>query len=377
MATILSYTKSTYGSPYGYYRCDVSVSNRTSSSVTITATAYGYLQYSTSYLGTGSGNGLNAGLYVGGAWRNWTLKPTTTKWSGQTVHSASASFTITGLSASQTSLTGVQFRVLRSNTSNTATSMSAKSCSNITFAASNNADVFNPQNMSPILGEYTDVISATTYYPYHTLVVSATTNGASHSQTIASKYTTNTTINWNPATYGSWFPTDSKYLTATLTNTGYASTTSSAGNSSTWNLIVTMPDELGKPSKPTASITSRNATTTTITLTRPSTYKYGATFGSWDLECSHGTIEIKDPNNAPNVATLTVPSGINETVVVYVKAIDSRGISSDELPVVCYTRQYGSLVYKDGVWVSSKPYYYNNGWEEANSYYYNSGWKKS
>lgn len=377
MATIFPYTKSTYGSPYAFYRCDISVSNRTSTSITITATAYGYLQYSSSYIGTGTGTGLNAGLYVGGAWHNWTLKSSSTKWRGTTVHSASVSFTISGLTASQTSLTGIQFRVLRSVTSNTAASLSAKSCSNITFSASVSADAISPQNTAPLLGQTTAIISATASYPYHRLTVSASTNGTNHSIPITTLYRDLTTITWEEDAYGSWFPTDSKYLTVTLTNTGYSSTSSAAGYSSTANIIITMPRSIGKPSKPTASITSRNATTTTITLTRPSTYKYGATFGSWDLECSHGTVEIKDPNNAPNVATLTVPSGINETVVVYVKAIDSRGISSDELPVVCYTRQYGSLVYKDGVWVSSKPYYYNNGWKEANSYYYNSGWKKS
>lgn len=375
MATILAYTKSTYGSPYAFYRCDVSVSGRTATSVTITATAYGYLQYSTSFINKGSGMGIVAGLYVGGAWHNWTLKADSVKWSGTTVHSATASFTVSGLTASQTSLTGVQFRVLRSNTSNTAASMSAKSCSNITISASNNADVLNPQNNAPVLGQGDTMISQNTYYAYHDLVASATTNGANHSKTLASKYTTATSVTWDAATYGSWFPTDSKYLTVTLTNTGYTSTTSAAGLSYTVNIVMSMPQSLGKPSLPGASITSRNATTTTITLTRPTTYKYGATFGEWDLECSHGTVTIADPDNAPNVATLTVPSGTNETVVVYVKAIDSRGIPSDELPIVCYTRQYGPLVYKDGVWVYSKPYYYNSGWKASDAYVYNSGWK--
>lgn len=134
-ATLVSAKKSTTGSPYAFYTFSYSVGTRTATSVNITFTCSGYLQYSNSKLGTGTGYGLVAGVYVGGAWRTWTLKSDSTSWTGTTSHSASATFTITGLSNTTTSLTGIQVRVLRSVTSNTPASLSATSVGNISISA--------------------------------------------------------------------------------------------------------------------------------------------------------------------------------------------------------------------------------------------------
>lgn len=131
MATILSSKKSTYGSPYAYYTVDVTTSSRTPSSVYLTVKATGRLAYSSSFLGTGDGFGLVAGIYVGGSWHTWTLKGEGTSWSGTTKHSKSTSFTVSGLSPSTTSLTGVKFRCLRTSGAGNAARLNETSCSNI------------------------------------------------------------------------------------------------------------------------------------------------------------------------------------------------------------------------------------------------------
>lgn len=377
MATILSYTKSTYGSPYAFYKCDVSVSNRTKNSITITAIATGYLQYSSSWLGTGAANGLTASLYVGGVWHSWTLKATNTTWRGTSTHSSSTSFTVSGLTSSQTSLTGIQFKVSRTSSSANNASLTAKTCSNITFDKCENADSIWPQNNAPLIGQVTDVRVRAEYYPYHDLVV-CPLNMPGYEIVVSGDFTDLTKVIWEEDVYAPLFPTDSKQLTVSLKSTGYSSIGSTtSGLSSTWDMVLTMPRYVGKPSMPSAKIISRNSITTTIQLIEPTTYKYGASFGYWDVSCSHGTVEFLDENN-PNIVTLTIPEGLNETIVVYIKAIDTRGIDSDELHVVCYTRQYGSLVYKDGIYVHGKPYVYeDNTWKASNAYIYNDNtWKE-
>ena len=129
MAYILSSKKSTYGSPYAFYSLDATQAARTPTTVTIKFTAYGALQYSTSTLGTGSGMGLVAGVYVGGSWHTWTLKGESTGWSGTASHSAAKSVSISA--GASVSALSASFRVQRSNTSKTSASLSSTTCSNI------------------------------------------------------------------------------------------------------------------------------------------------------------------------------------------------------------------------------------------------------
>lgn len=134
MATILSGKKSTYGSPYAYYTVAASPYSRTPTTVNLSVTAYGALANSASYLGTGSGYGLVAGLYVGGAWHTWTMKSESVKWSGTTSNAASTAFTVYGLSAATTALTGISFRCLRTG-SGTAATLVSTGCSNLAISS--------------------------------------------------------------------------------------------------------------------------------------------------------------------------------------------------------------------------------------------------
>lgn len=110
--TLVSSKKSSYGSPYAYYTFKAVETARTSSTVTISFTCTGKLATSSSFLGTGLV--LKAGVYIGGAWKTWTLKSSGTTWSGTTSHSKSASFSISA-SAGATSLSGIKVRVLRTD----------------------------------------------------------------------------------------------------------------------------------------------------------------------------------------------------------------------------------------------------------------------
>lgn len=131
--TLISSVQSTYGGPYAKYTFSVSYSSRTSTSIVIRATCTGALASSSSWLGTGKV--LVAGIRVGGTWRTWTLKSSSSSWSGTASHSASTSFTVTGLSNTTTALTGIQVRVTRSDGGGTSGVLNARSVSNISIPA--------------------------------------------------------------------------------------------------------------------------------------------------------------------------------------------------------------------------------------------------
>lgn len=132
-ATLLSNRQSSVGSPYAIYTFTATASNRTSTTVSITATVTANLRSSTSSLGTGKG--LVAGIYIGGSWHTWTLKTTSASWTGTTKHSASTTFTVSGLSNSQTSLSGIYVRVARSDTTGTACVLNQVSVGSLAISA--------------------------------------------------------------------------------------------------------------------------------------------------------------------------------------------------------------------------------------------------
>lgn len=114
MERLLTSKKSTYGSPYAYYTVDVSVAHRTPAAAELAVTVTARLQHSSSWLGTGRGYGLVAGLYVGGSWHTFTIKSESVTWRGTADHVASTRITVSaGVSAS--SLTGVYFMVDRTS----------------------------------------------------------------------------------------------------------------------------------------------------------------------------------------------------------------------------------------------------------------------
>ena len=126
--TLLNAT-SRAGAPAINYSVKAKTTNRTANSVKVTVTITGSLTGDASYFL--SGYGLKASIYMGGAWRSVTLKKTTDRWRGKTGHSVNLSFTVSGLSATTSRLTGIKFKVERTDNLGTAGVLNSTSCNNL------------------------------------------------------------------------------------------------------------------------------------------------------------------------------------------------------------------------------------------------------
>ena len=121
------------GAPLFYYKVTAKASGRTASSVKVSVTVTASLKSDASYFGRGYG--LTASVYMGGSWHNVTLKKTTEYWRGKTGHTANMSFTVSGLSNTTSALTGIKFKVSRSDSVGGAAGiLSEKSCSNLSIS---------------------------------------------------------------------------------------------------------------------------------------------------------------------------------------------------------------------------------------------------
>ncbi|MDO4486035.1 MAG: hypothetical protein Q4C46_05495 [Bacillota bacterium] len=126
--TILNSKKSTYGGPYAYYSVAVSINSRTPTKVSLTFKITGWLQYSSSWLGTG--HEITAKVYVGGSWHSVVLKSSSSKWSGTTKHSKEMTVSV-NVSPGTATLTKIKFKA--SNSGASACDLSETSCSNISI----------------------------------------------------------------------------------------------------------------------------------------------------------------------------------------------------------------------------------------------------
>ena len=130
-ATVLKNRRTSAGSPRFYYTVTLRASGRTSNAVNVTATITASLETDKNYFGRGLG--LRGSLYCGGAWRSVTIKGTSAYWRGRSGHTVSMSFTVTGLSDTTSALTGIKFKVDRTDSllENVAGRLSETACSNL------------------------------------------------------------------------------------------------------------------------------------------------------------------------------------------------------------------------------------------------------
>lgn len=136
-ARILNSTRSDVGSPYIYYKVSLYTYGRTTNAVNVKATITASLANSASYFLRGLG--LQGSLYIGGAWRNVTIKKTSEQWRGKTAHTVNMSFTVTGLSSGTSALSGIKFKVSRTDSNGRAGTLNERSCSSMgisTYTAS-------------------------------------------------------------------------------------------------------------------------------------------------------------------------------------------------------------------------------------------------
>lgn len=125
--------KSTASSPAINYTVTAKATNRTASGVKVSITITASLAGASNYFG--NGYTLTAGVYIGGAWRTVTLKKSSDYWKGQTAHSASVSVTLSGLSASQTSISGIRFRAQRPDGLGQSGVVAETNCSDLKISA--------------------------------------------------------------------------------------------------------------------------------------------------------------------------------------------------------------------------------------------------
>lgn len=123
------------GKPRFHYTVTLRATGRTSNAVTITATITASLGTDKNYFGRGLG--VKASVYVGGSWHDIWVKTTSAYWKGRSAHTVSTSFTVTGLTAEQTALTGIKFKAWRTDSllANIAGIMPETSCSNMPISA--------------------------------------------------------------------------------------------------------------------------------------------------------------------------------------------------------------------------------------------------
>ena len=131
-STILN-TKSTAGAPTINYKVSAKVTERKETSVKIDFAITASLATASNYFG--HGYGLEASVYVGGEWHNVTLKTTDARWEGQTGHTVNMAVTVSGITKTQTSLTGIKFKVARTDDYGSAGKLSDVNCSNIAIGA--------------------------------------------------------------------------------------------------------------------------------------------------------------------------------------------------------------------------------------------------
>ena len=117
------------GAPTINYTVKAKATNRTANSVKVAVTITGALGRDASYFL--SGYGLKASVLMGGVWKSVMLKKTTDRWRGRTGHTVNLTFTVTGLNATTSRLTGIKFKVERTDGLGTAGILNAVACNNL------------------------------------------------------------------------------------------------------------------------------------------------------------------------------------------------------------------------------------------------------
>lgn len=130
--TLLTAT-SKASSPNINYTVKAKASQRSTSSVKVDATITAALANTGSYFG--NGYGLIASLYIGGKWHDVTLKKSDAHWKGTTGHTVNLSATVTGLTETATAITGIKFKVRRSDNNGTAGTLGETACKSLAISA--------------------------------------------------------------------------------------------------------------------------------------------------------------------------------------------------------------------------------------------------
>lgn len=128
LLTVTSYANQ----PRINYTVTARTSGRTASSVIVSVAITAALATSSNYFGRGYS--LKAHLYIGGAWREVTLKNTNDYWRGNSGHTVNLTVTVSGLNNSTTALTGIKFKATRPDGLGTAGALGETNCNNLAIS---------------------------------------------------------------------------------------------------------------------------------------------------------------------------------------------------------------------------------------------------
>lgn len=131
-ATLLNVT-STANTPRIKYTISAKTSGRTASSVKVNLAITASLGSSSNYFG--NGYVLKGSVYIGGAWHDVTLKKSSDYWRGSTGHTVNLSVTVSGLSTTTTSITGIKFKATRTDGLGTAGTLAETACGALPISA--------------------------------------------------------------------------------------------------------------------------------------------------------------------------------------------------------------------------------------------------
>lgn len=131
--TILNNKKSSSSAaPTFYYTVKAKAYDRTETAVKVEFSITASMGTSSNYFGNGLG--LVASIYDGSKWHDVTLKKTSAYWKGKSGHTVNKTITFSGLSANTASLTGLKFKVTRSDSYGDAGKLSETACNSLTIS---------------------------------------------------------------------------------------------------------------------------------------------------------------------------------------------------------------------------------------------------
>ena len=125
--------KSTASSPTIGYKVTARITSRTADKATVVFAITTSLAYASSYFG--KGYGLQGSVYVAGAWRNVTIKKNSEYWKGNSGHTVNLTVEITGLTSAASTLSGIKFKVIRTDSLGQAGKLGETACSNLAIPA--------------------------------------------------------------------------------------------------------------------------------------------------------------------------------------------------------------------------------------------------
>lgn len=382
MATILSSTRSTHGSPYAHYTVTAEQVVRKYDSVTIKITVVWRLESSGSQTASmGTGYTLSAYIYLPsivsstattGKWHEIVLKSSSTSINDATTRKVSAEFTI----PTQTTwsvIDGMKFKVESSSSSYTGGTLTEVNCEQFAIDSRNvNASTLTLNSNSVNLNNsLSATINSKSSSYTHEILISGlpietwgynVSSGSSNYRVIC---------NFKETVLGSLFSSNGTSLSKTLSLRTYDSVGDLMGID-TQDITIIMTSAIGVPDiyANLTSITNTNATFNISIHT-----KYGATLDMDTLTIStnKGTVSRNG-----NIITITYPSGTSlDGLTLTISGTDSRNFSS--------TTQWNykvdltnCCVYKDNLWKKCVPYIYKSGkWVKAVKHHYNnSAWDR-